>query len=286
VSSPFPEVVEAAPRLALVLGAGGARGLAHIGVLKVFEDHRLPIDLVVGASMGSLAGAAYAAGLPMERVERLVLEARPWRMLRARLGSAGLLDPSGLALVLAQALGKASFADLRLPFAAVATSLRHGRLVLLRDGPLVPALMAAITVPMVFPPARLGDDLLVDGGLLDGLPVAAARSLGARRVVAVDADIHAPRPFRGRRVGALAARLRDRLLHCPLDRASSRLVLGRLLQCILARRQPSQAPDVLIQPPFGRIMSNHFHRRAHCIALGERAARQALPQILKLAGET
>ena len=146
----------------------------------------------------------------------------------------------------------------------------------------MPALLAAVTIPLIFPPVRLADDLLIDGGLLDGLPVATARALGARRIVAVDVDNHALQTLRGRRLRPLVAGLQNRLLRCSVDRASRRLVLGRLLACLLAERRP-QAPDVLIQPVFGRIGSNDFHRRRRCIALGEAAARRALPEILALA---
>lgn len=280
-----PANSQAGPRLALVLGAGGARGLAHIGALKVLSGYRLPIDLVVGSSMGSLIGGAYAAGLDMNQVERLVMTVRAGQLLRLRPTRDRMVDASGLARVLRNAFEDRTFADLAVPFAAVATSLRNGRLVVLRQGPLVPALLAAITMPLVFPPVRLGDDLLVDGGVTDGLPVSTAWSLGARRVLAIDADIHGVQPLRSRLVRSRVSAMRDWLLRCPTDRVSRRLVLGRWLECILADRLPERAADVVIRPDFGRLSSNHFHRRAHCIALGEAAARKALPEVLRVAAE-
>ncbi len=269
------------PRLGLVLGAGGARGLAHIGVLKVLGRHGVRFDLVVGASMGSLIGAAYAAGLSMERVEHLVLHTPLRLLLRLRPGGTGLLDPAGLEAVLRATLGGRSFADLAVPLAVVATDLASGRLVLLREGPLVPALLAAVAVPFAFPPVRLGGTWLADGGLIDGLPITVARLLGAERVVAVDADVHGVQPLRGRWIAPLAARLRDQLLHAGADPPTHGRVLGRLVGCVLERR-PSDQPDVLVQPAFGWMTAHDFHRRARSIALGEAAAQQALPQILAL----
>jgi NTE family protein len=191
-----PSAEAATLGLALVLGAGGARGLARVGVLKILQGHGVRFDLVIGVSMASLVGAAYAADLKMERVERLVLALGPRQLLRLGPGSLGVFDPGGLASVLSGALGDRAFADLSVPFAAVATDLATGELVVLREGRLVPALLAAVAVPFAFAPVRIGDAWLAGGGLVDGLPAAVARRLGACRVVAVDADIHAVQPLR------------------------------------------------------------------------------------------
>ncbi len=271
--------------LGLVLGAGGARGFAHIGVLKVLAQHGVHFDLVVGASMGSLVGAAYAAGLAMGQVERLVLNLRMERVLRFQPGVASFIDPSALEVVLRTAFADRTFADLVVPFAAVATDLTSGTLAILREGPLVPALLAAVSIPLVFPPVRLGDVWLADGGMVDGLPVATARQLGAARVLAVDADNHAPQPLKGRWLAPLAAGIRDSLLRGQWTVPTHVQVLGRFLHCML-QDYPGAEPDVLIRPAFGRMTSNHYHRRAHTIALGEAAARKALPHVLALHGPT
>jgi NTE family protein len=136
-------------------------------------------------------------------------------------------------------------------------------------------------VPFAFAPVRIGDAWLADGGLIDGLPVAVARRLGACRVVAVDADIHALQPLRSPWLEPIAARLRDRLLAGQSSAPTRRWVLGRCLACVLERR-PAEVPDVLIQPAFARLRAHHFHRRADCIRLGELAARQAVPDVLAL----
>jgi NTE family protein len=270
------------PRLALVLGAGGARGLAHIGALRVFAREGVDFDLLVGASMGSLIGATYAAGLPMESVQGLVMKVRARQVLRFRAGGSGLIDPSGLRAVLEGVFGKRTFADLGVPLAVVTASLRHGGLAVLREGPLVPALLAATAIPLVFPPVHLNDDWLADGGLVDGLPVSVARQLGAERVVAVDADIHGAQLLRSRLVAPVVTALQRRLLSRTHERPTHQLILGRWLECILRDRSSHELPDVLIKPSFGRITSNHFHRRAYCINLGEYAAERALPEVLAL----
>lgn len=174
------------PTLGLALGGGGALGAAHVGVLRALGERRLRPGVVAGTSAGALVGAAYAAGLPVARIERLVRQAT-WSSFGRVTPSLrlGLLDSSALLDTIAKLGGEPLIEDLPRRFAAVATDLRTRQPIIFSEGPLGPALRASIAVPGLFPPVITSDRVLVDGGLAANLPIAAARSLGATHVIAV-----------------------------------------------------------------------------------------------------
>lgn len=269
-------------QLALVLGAGGARGFAHVGALSVVEQHRLPIDLVVGVSMGSVIGAGYAAGIPADDMLVLARSVRFRRLFRPRPARLGLLDPSGVRDVVRRVLGDRRFGDLDRELVVLSASITTGEPVVIRDGLVADAVLASTAIPMVFPPISRGDHHLVDGGMIDGLPVRLARALGAERVIAIDADNHACRVFRApviRHVTSAAARV---LAHCAhSSRVDRTLVLSRMLAHAVEHTVPIlEAPDVLIQPQFGRLTSYHYNRWQHFVELGREAALAILPELL------
>lgn len=174
------------PELGLALGGGGAFGAAHVGVLKALRDRRIRPGVVAGTSAGALVGAVYAAGLPTARIEQLVTAATWSTFGRFRLTPRlGLLDSSALIDTIDRLGGRPRIEDLPRRFAAVATDVRTRRQVMITSGPLGPALRASIAVPGLFPPVVAGGRVLVDGGLAANLPIRAARSLGARTVIAV-----------------------------------------------------------------------------------------------------
>jgi NTE family protein len=181
----------------LALGGGGARGMAHIGVLKVLAREEVPIDAIAGTSMGGVIGSAFAAGVPIEDIESVALRVRK-RIERIKLvdfeltGSA-LLKGTRVYRFLASMLGEAlTFTDLRIPLALVAVEINTGREVVLREGKLVEAIRATMSVPGVFEPVKRGELLLVDGGVLNNVPVDTVRNMGVRFVIAVDVLPHFP----------------------------------------------------------------------------------------------
>jgi NTE family protein len=189
------------PRIALVLGGGGARGIAHIGVLKVLNEEKLPVDIIVGNSVGALVGALYAGGQPMDKIEKLG-ENVGWNdltdysdpsILRLII-SRRLLSTEKMELYLKKSMGNARFEDLRIPFACVATDLRTGERIILREGEVAPAARASATVPGLFDPVEYRHRLLVDGGLSDNIPIDVAKLLGADFIIAVpvsgDISVH------------------------------------------------------------------------------------------------
>lgn len=210
------------PTIGLILSGGGARGLAHVGVLEVLEELRIPVDVIAGTSMGAIVGGLYASGLPSDSLralvagidwERILADTPPRSSLafhrRAEqrrypveleigITANGLALPSGLIagqdmglLLRRHSLPVATVEDfsfLPTPFAAVATDIETGERVVLDSGDLVEAMRASMAIPVVFSPVERNGRILVDGGLVDNLPVELARELGAEVVIAVDAS--------------------------------------------------------------------------------------------------
>lgn len=181
-----PAWQSAGPRLGLALGGGAALGAAHVGVLQALHSHGVHPGIVTGTSAGALVGAAYAAGISVRTIERLVLDAQ-WSTfgqltLSPRLG---LFDSSALATTINNLGGDPLIEDLPRRLGVVATDMRERRAVVLKSGPLSTALRASIAVPGLFPPVIRDGRMLVDGGLAANLPIEAARQMGATHVIAV-----------------------------------------------------------------------------------------------------
>lgn len=175
------------PGLGLALSGGGAYGAAHVGVLQVLEAHELRPSTVTGTSSGALVGAAYAAGLPVDRIDSLTRSFRWSRIARWNISPRwGLLDTRTITAGLVQLLGDDPRIE-QLPrrFGAVATDVRTRRAVTITHGSLSRALRASIAVPGLLPPVRVNGRLLADGGMVDNVPFTAARELGAERIVVV-----------------------------------------------------------------------------------------------------
>lgn len=175
------------PRLALTLGGGGAFGAAHVGVIQVLEERGIRPGIVTGTSSGALVGAAYAAGLDGDAIAQITRRFRWSRIARWSFQPRwGLLDTRVVTDALTRLLGAdPRIEDLERRFGAVATDLRTRRAVTIDRGPLSAALRASIAVPGLLPPVHVGGRLLADGGMVDNVPFAAARKLGAERVIVV-----------------------------------------------------------------------------------------------------
>jgi NTE family protein len=175
-------------RLGLALGSGAARGLAHIGVLKVLEAEQIAVDCIAGTSIGAFIGALYAAGTPVERMEDVARNV-DWRQLSRLidpiLPTTSLLDGRKVGRFISELLPVRSFEDLRIPLAITATDVETGELLVIRKGGLEEALRAALAFPGIFPPVQVGKRFLVDGGLVNPVPIDVVRSLGATRVIGV-----------------------------------------------------------------------------------------------------
>jgi NTE family protein len=177
------------PKIALVLGSGAARGWAHIGVIRELEDLGIKPDLVVGASVGAVVGGAYASD-NLDRFETWIQGLRRVdiiRLLDPKMSGGGFLQGKSLMGAIEQQIGDPVIEDLDIPYACVATELGSGREVWLREGSLLEACRASIALPGMFAPTRTADgQLLVDGGLVNPVPVSLARALGGEIVIAVN----------------------------------------------------------------------------------------------------
>lgn len=179
------------PRIGLVLGGGGSRGLAHIGVLEVLAREQIPIDFIVGTSIGSVVGVLFALGhTPAEIAQGMTAIQGSFilniNLLSTRARQRMLRDQ------LAPTLGGKTFADLTLPAALMAVDMDHGREVVLSEGPLLPAVLASSAVPGAFPPVKLNGMQLADGGVIDSLATHVAYQQGADKIIAV--DVYPPLP--------------------------------------------------------------------------------------------
>ena len=173
-------------KVGLALGGGSVRGAAHLGVLEVLEREDIRPDYVAGVSAGSAMGAVYCAGLDLDEIKRLALNLH-WRKLgRVTRPRLGFFDGKRLEGYLEEVIGPLQFEELEIPFAAVTVDIVRGELVVLEEGPVAPAVRASCAIPGVFTPVEKGEQLLVDGGMLNNLPVSVVQDMGADYVIAVD----------------------------------------------------------------------------------------------------
>ncbi|MEK7570759.1 MAG: patatin-like phospholipase family protein [Patescibacteria group bacterium] len=262
------------PTIGVALGSGGAKGLAHIGVLKTLEKHGIEIDYVAGSSIGALIGSYYAAYPNLTGLEKLVFDfnRKQGFSLFDPAIRGGLLKGNRLEEFISDMLEGATFEKLRIPFIAVATDFNTAEEVLIRDGSLVKAVRASIAIPAIFQPIWYKDRLLADGGLSDPIPVRAVKAVGSDIVIAVNLD---SATFRNQETKKLPV-----FSTIPMHAIT-------ILRHHLAL-QTIQAADIIITPktaPVSLIGWNYFfdnEKAKSMIEAGEKAAEKIIPDLLKL----
>ncbi|MCW2243298.1 patatin-like phospholipase family protein [Azospirillum canadense] len=297
------------PRIGLALGAGVARGWAHIGVLRALKRYGIEADIVCGTSVGALVGGVHLAG-KLDALEEWVraltrLKIVSYLDLRLRQGG-GLIGGERLLAELRHHLGDVEVEELPIPFVAIATDLVTGHEVWIRNGPLVEAMRASISLPGVFPPVQVDGRWMVDGALVNPVPVSACRALGAQMVIAVNlaADIlgkarkpgaavptaagfdllklveeQEPDAKRKSPIGALSRRIFRRDYEGPSLFGVMISSLGIVTDRITRSRLAGEPPDVHITPRLGHIGLSEFDRADDCIREGEAAVERALPDL-------
>ena len=269
------------PRLGVALGGGGARGLAHIGVLRALEKANIQPDYLTGTSMGGVIAAGYAAGLSPDDLEQIAQEfdsaRKLWGLADPTLPRQGLFQGDRLLAFFDQHMQGRTFDDLRVPLTLVAVDLNSGQEVHLREGSVSEAVRATVSVPGLLAPMEHDGQKLVDGGLLNNVPVDVVREMGANVTLAVDVFASNGKPsiwqdlgqrrFLSGTVGGLIAVLGDSLELLVYQQSANKL-----------QKSP---PDFLIQPdlPVDVTIVTGYHRSADLISLGEEAAAAILPDL-------
>ncbi|MBL0028844.1 MAG: patatin-like phospholipase family protein [Rhodanobacteraceae bacterium] len=297
----YAHALPSAPRIGLVLGGGGARGAAHIGVLKVLEREHIPIHAIAGTSMGSIVGGFYAAGYTPEEIEA-VIASIDWKdffsddparadlpmrrkdedyrdLLDFKLGlrDGKLIAPRGvlqgqkflnlLRRMLMPYWRLKSFDDLPIPFRAIGTDIGHGEQVVFKEGDLSLAIRASMSVPGAFAPIRVDGRLMVDGGIVNNVPVDIVKAMGVDRVIVVDVG----EPL-----------MDEDALSSPLS-VTLQMITVLMKQRTDAALASMSPEDVLIRPDLGDMGSAEFDRAISTIAIGEQAATAVVAQLKPLA---
>lgn len=250
-------------KIGLALSGGGARGFAHIGVLKALVENDIPIDMIAGTSAGSFVGGAFASGLSVEQIIELGRGISWFGIAGFSYSPRGLLTNAAMAGFIEKAFPVRRFEDLTIPFAAVACDLESGNEVIFRDtGELSLAIRASCAIPGVFMPVDDGNGRwLVDGGVTSPMPTKAVRKLGAERVIAVDlltcgsASGGVPSTFVGTMVQAAILMIRT------------------------ASRNQHYRADVIIEPQIAHIRPDEIAKMDELIELGEKAALEKIERI-------
>ena len=278
-------------KVGLALGGGGARGLAHIGVLKVLEKENIPIDLITGTSMGAIIGAVYALKKDISAIEKITekyskvsefnidlsfsekeRKGKPFFLkkmsdflkkgyiLNLELRRKYINDGEGLRKVIEELVSNKTFEDTQIPFAVMAADLVKGEKVILTQGKLFDALLASASIPGMFPPVMLDKKILVDGGIVDVVPIEAAQSLGANFIIAV----------------CVSQTIKKRE---EFNNAIEIFFRSESITSAELRKLQLSFADVVITPKVGRFHWSDFSKPEQCIREGEIAAQNAISEL-------
>lgn len=256
-------------KVGLALSGGGARGFAHVGVLKVLAENEIPVDLIAGTSIGSLVGGAFAAGMSATEIEEMARAIRWRHIVRPSLSPIGLLSNAPMGRLIKSRFPISTFEETAIPFAAVVCDLASQKCISLKEkGDMVAAIRASCAVPAVFTPIRgSGGSILVDGGVMAPLPIDAVKEMGADVVIAVDL-----------------------LSSGTAFQRTARTAFGMMFNSAMVLvRSASQnqiyEADVSIVPQIAHIRFDRLSQSDECMKLGERAAREMLGEIRRIVSE-
>ena len=246
-------------KIAVVLGAGAAKGFAHIGVLKVLESQKVPVHMVVGTSAGSFVGSLYAYGYDAYALQKIAMSLNKGDVAELTVPDNGFLKGERLRDYINMQLRNTVMEKLRTPFYAVATNIRNGEPTVFATGNTGMAVQASCALPGIFQPASFSGTSYVDGGVVDPLAVDVARRYGADIVIAVD----------------ITSAIGNTIPASTMDTIMKSI---EIMYNMISRIPISKA-DVVIKPQVGFVGSADFDHRNEAIMEGEKAAWAAMPQI-------
>jgi len=254
---------ESRPQVALVLGGGAARGFSHIGLIKALEEHGIPIDMIVGTSMGSIVAGLYAAGYSVANMEEIATHLDTSKLFDIPFPpTGGVVDSTGIQQFLDVLLEGRTYAELGIPFKSVVVNLGTGKELALSEGKVSTGIQASMSIPGVFPPVQIGEDYYVDGGLKNQVPANVAAEMGADVIIAVSLEKDYANPDYRRIMNNL------------------RMSLTAMLEGYTELN--TAMADVLIVPDVGLDSSWEFQKASYFIQQGYEAGLQYMDQIKKV----
>jgi NTE family protein len=298
-SQPPAEIVQPAeprkPGIALALGGGAARGWAHIGVLRALDEAGVDIQMIAGTSIGALVGGCYLAGKldQLEEFARSITKRRMFGLIDLQLGGNGLFGGLKLTQRMQEHIGGLTFAELGRPFVCVAAEIRTGHEIWLSSGSLITAMRASYALPGVFEPVSCNGRVLVDGALVNPVPVSVCRAHEQQFVVAVNLhyDLYGRAAVIKHNAGELVVEAEPQpgTTHNPSARGARLGITGVMVEAfniiqdrISRARLAGDPPDLSLQPKLSHIGLSEFHRAEESIRSGYEATKAMLPEIQRL----
>lgn len=270
-------------KIGLVLGSGAARGLAHIGVLKVLHDHQIPIDIITGTSIGAFIGAAYAAGMHPDHMIEQALSMNWIRILNLIdpiIHKSGFIKGKKIENFFKKLVGDLSFDELNIPFACQCTDVNTGEVITIKMGSVSQAIRASLSIPGVMVPLNYEGRQLVDGGLIEPVPVKEAQIMGATKVIAVNVttDVHQYTYHQSKKKKILA-RIFNQQVRIP---STYQVLLQSIyiMESEIAKHTLSvNSPDILIKPQVDQFRLFEFYKTKQIIEAGIQETKNHLEKI-------
>lgn len=256
-------------KIGLALGSGGARGLTHIGVIKVLEENNIPIDIIAGSSIGALIGGVYAMNRDIGQLEKKAIAA-DWKFIMSLIDPTlqeGFLGGDKVKKFIESYTGEAGFDDLKIPLSVIATDMETGEAVVINSGKVAEAIRASISIPLVFKPITLNNRLLADGGMSLPVPVSVAKKMGADIIIAVNLD------------GDCFTYKSSGKTKLSLSKIARNSV--NIMRYHLASSNVIDA-DIVISPKIGNVEILEFLEGEKAIKSGEEATKLILPRLKEL----
>jgi NTE family protein len=265
-------------KVGLALGGGYARGLAHIGVIELLEKEGIPVDYIAGTSMGAVVGALYAREINIAQIKKLATEldfVSLTSLVDLTMPRSGIMGGKRVTALLRRLLGDVQFKDLEIPFSCVATDIESGEEVILNEGPVLDAVRASFSIPIIFSVTKINGRYLVDGGLVNNVPVSVVKQMGSDFVIAVDVT-----PDKNERAEYLKQNMENKppsLFHV--------MVQSIYIATYLNGRMVSEGADAIIHPHLACVGAGEFHRAGECILEGELTGTDCIAEIKRKLAE-